>query len=108
MGVEEMMDKIDEFWGPIERDVDDEGLIPPRDQDCDDEDGEVLGVETRYIRIREAAIEQNRDDRVPYVRLIGDLGDLDAEMRLPISMFENIAREYAALTAEESRRDAEK
>ncbi len=100
MGVEETMRKIDEFWGPIERDVDDEGLIPPRDQDFDDEDGEALGVETRYIRIREVAVEMNREDRVPYVRLVGDLDHGDAEMRLPISMLENIAREYATLAAE--------
>ena len=100
MGVEEMMRKADEFWGPIERDVDDEGLVRPRDEDMVVIDDEVLGVETRYIRIRQAFIEENCEDEVPYVRLIGDLGHQDVEMRLPISMLASIQQQYAAIAAE--------
>lgn len=91
MGVQEQLDAIEKFWGPIESDVDDEGFVIPR---VEHEDDEPIGVETRYVRIRDTGIEQCKEFRVPYVRLIGDLDDGDVEMRIPV---ENLRKMLAAV-----------
>ncbi len=81
MGVEETMRRIDEYWAPMEVDIDPEDgcVIPRSDADM---------VETHYVRIRpeDCAVEWNEDNGAIYARIVGDYQDGDIEMRIPLLM----------------------